>query len=81
MGVKMKLDLAIGDDIYDEMVMPGIAGKVIDIEGCMIVIDFEGDVKYAFIEIKATGEIDYPPNLSKTPYKLVGLTPICVDEI
>lgn len=76
----MKLDLAIGDDIFDEMCMPGIAGKVKDIEGSMIVIDFSGDVKYAFIDIKDNGEIDYPPNLSKTPYQIIGITPIVKEE-
>ena len=33
-----------------------------------------------YFEVKDNGEIDYPPNLSKTPYQIIGITPIVKEE-
>lgn len=71
------LDLKIGDLVYDEMIYPGVALQIKDIEGFFIVISDPHDGRdriYCWSINEETGDIDFPEHLSKTPYQIIGRT-------
>lgn len=74
--MEYELDVKIGDTLYDEFAFPGIEIKVTDIDGYFIVVDILGEQKFYCWTVNAkTGLIDFPENLSKTPYTITGRTP------
>lgn len=72
-----KLNLKIGDKVYDEINFPGIEGEIIDIENYLLVISFSNENYYfPYKDDGLKGENHFPVQLSKTPYKITGKTSV-----
>lgn len=73
----MKLDLKIGDIVYDQVLFPGKQGKVVNIDKYLLVIKFGDDEYYFPYKDDGNDETNhFPRSLSKTPYNLVGFNTI-----
>lgn len=73
----MKLNLKIGDKVYDQIIFPNQEGEVIDIDTYLLTIKIN-DVEY-YYPYNDDDETNnhFPPQLSKTPYQLIGFNAIC----
>lgn len=73
-----KLDLKIGDKVYDQILFPDKEGEVIDIENHLLVIEFNGKNYHFPFKDDGTYEEEnhFPVQLSKTPYQIIGKTDI-----
>ena len=74
----MKLNLVIGDKVYDQLMFPNQEGMVVEIDNYLLTIKFN-DKEY-YYPYKDDGEDllhnHFPPQLSTTPYQIVGMNAI-----
>jgi len=73
----MELKLKVGDSVYDQLLFPDQRGEVVEIQNYLLVIKFGDDERYYPYKIDDQIGNHFPPQLSTTPYQIIGITRIC----